>query len=360
MRTMMNNIHFPDVLNQNKELVWHKIEDYLNQLVEYPTYCRVPIKYNNLLKYHHQLVSDYPQRKGKYLRPTLVLLTAQSMGLSKEEALLTAAAMQTSEDWILCHDDIEDDSPDRRGKPTLHNLVGIELAINAADALHILMWKMINDNYRLLKFDIANKIAEEFFWMLNRTTLGQGIELKWAKEKEINLSYKDIEFILESKTGYYTIAGPMRFGAILAKANQDQLDIIYRFGILLGKAYQIIDDLLDVTSDFSGGKKIKGNDIYESKKTILLTHLLNTSNQKDRSIIGDIIRKDRNKKTTDDISVVIGLMDKYGSIQFSKELANKYVSTSKKYFLEKMDFIKVNPYRDQIFSGIEFITNRQC
>jgi len=136
-------------------------------------------------------VSDYPRRKGKYLRPSLLLLTAEGMEGKRDRAMITAAAMQISEDWILNHDDIEDDSESRRGQKALHKIYGNELAINAGDALHVIMWKVLSDNFSILDKKTAMKIVEEFYTMMSRTILGQGIELKWTRDNRYDLSEKN-------------------------------------------------------------------------------------------------------------------------------------------------------------------------
>jgi len=150
------SIGFEQVLFEKRDEVWPVIKKYLDSLVDFPDFCQIPAKYSSMAELHQKMVADYPERKGKYLRPSLVLLTALAMGFPEEKALLTAAAMQTSEDWILNHDDIEDDSLQRRGKPALHKIYSKELAINAGDGLHILMWKMLLDN---LKISSAKFIA---------------------------------------------------------------------------------------------------------------------------------------------------------------------------------------------------------
>jgi geranylgeranyl diphosphate synthase type II len=295
---------------------------------------------------------------GKYIRPTLLLLTAQAMGASLKDSLTTAAAMQISEDWILNHDDIEDDSPTRRGSPTLHRIYGPQLALNAGDALHLVMWKTLFANFKKLGQTKSLKILEEFYTMLNRTVLGQEIELNWIRQQKLDLTDEDSFLVLESKTGYYTIAGPMRLGAIIANASDEQLCHIYRFGVLLGRSFQIIDDLLDLTSNFAGQKSIKGNDIIESKKTIMILHLLRTASPKDKALVKSILLKPATQKTASDIDIVIKLMEKYGSLDYGRQLANKFARESKKIFQQKLTFIKKQPFRDQIESGIDFIITR--
>lgn len=353
----MDNTDFLNTLSNYRNLLWPIVEKKIEEVNNFPDYCHLDKKYQKELDFHLKIVSDYPQRKGKYLRPSLLLLTAEGMGVKKDKALITAAAMQISEDWILNHDDIEDDSESRRGRLALHRIYGNELAINAGDALHVIMWKILFDNFSILDKKVAMKIIKEFYTMLSRTILGQGIELKWTKENRYDLSEKDNLLILESKTGYYTIAGPMRLGAIVAGASEKQLEAIYRFGVMLGRSFQIIDDLLDLTSDFSGQKK-RGNDIYENKRTLMLLHLIKKSSEVDKKLINEILEKKREEKREEDVEVIVGLMKKYGSLEYGKKMADKYASEAKNIFEKELGFINIEPYRNQLISGIDFIVNR--
>ncbi len=347
-----------EVLAKNKNILWPEIEQYLNLIKNYPEFCQIKSKYQFISDFHFQIVSDYPQRKGKYLRPTLLMLTAQSLGFNLNKSLPTAAAMQISEDWILNHDDIEDQSLERRGQLALYKIYGNELAINAGDALHVLMWQVLSKNYLILDKNLAQKIQDEFFLMLTRTILGQTIEIKWTQDNRLDLNEEDILLILESKTGYYTIAGPMRLGAILAGASDSQLESIYNFGVLLGRSFQIVDDLLDLTSDFAGQKKQQGNDIYEGKRTIMLVHLLNNASSSDLSKLKEIISKTRDQKTSDEISWVITKMTEYGSLEYGKSIAKKFALEAQEIFDTELKFLSKEPFRSELQSIFEFIINR--
>jgi len=352
-------VDFLEVLAKKREIVWQEIKNYLDTFTEFPDYCQVPRRYSSLVKFHKKIVSEYPFRKGKYLRPTLLLLTASAMGFPEEEAIKIAAAMQMSEDWILNHDDIEDDSLQRRGKLALHRIYGKELAINAGDALHVMMWKVLQDNFKVVGVKKAKAIINEFYWMLNRALLGQTVEMKWTQENKIDLTDEDIFFILASKTAYYTIAGPMRLGAILAGASRKQLDLIYQFGQFLGRCFQIKDDLLDLTSDFSGLKKQMGNDIYEGKRTIMLMHLFRTIKGEDKKRLVKIMKKKRSEKTKSEVKWIVKMMEKYGSLDHGQQLAEKLAKQAKKFFDDNLVFLSRQPARKQLRSGIDFILERK-
>ncbi len=356
---MNQPVDFLKVLDTYKPLVWNQIKPYLSDLVNYPDFCKPGLKYQPLVNFNQKIISDYPVRQGKYVRPTLVLLTASAMGYPIKKALLTAAAMQVSEDWILIHDDLEDDSLQRRGQPALHHQIGKELAVNAGDGLHILMWKILSDNQKIIGPSLSYQIQQEFYNMLSRTVLGQTAEIKWTQENNLDLTEKDVLFILESKTAYYTIAGPIRLGAILAGATPTQLDKIFQFGKYLGFCFQIQDDLLDLTSDFAGHKKQTGNDIYEGKRTIMLVHLLKHANSEDKKKVISFLSKTRSQKTAGEVSFVISKMGEYGSLDYSRKLIKKYANLALDYFQTELNFLSKNPAHQQLLSFIDFLQNRQ-
>ncbi len=354
----MKSDNFIQTLTDNKNLIWPFIQKNLNQIKDFPGYCKLDKKYQSLVDFHFKMVTDYPNRQGKYLRPVLVMLTAQSMGVKPELIIPTAAAMQLSEDWILGHDDIEDQSDTRRGFPAIQKLYGDHLALNAGDALHNLTWSILSQNYSNLNKNIVQNINQEFFTMINRTILGQTIEIKWIEDNRYDLSFDDVLLIAESKTCYYTIAGPMRLGAIIASATDKQLNSIYKFGQALGKSFQIIDDLLDLTSDFAGQKKQIGNDIYEGKRTIMLIHLLNNINTQNKEKLLNILQKDRLKKNQKEVLWVINQMKEVGSLDYGRKLADKFSADARQIFDTELTFLSQQPFRSQLSDCINFITSR--
>jgi geranylgeranyl pyrophosphate synthase len=240
-----------DTLEKTKRRVFPVIQKYLKDPV-YPAQFLIPKKYKKDVDLYWKINREYPERKGKYLRPTLVLLIAEAFGASPDQAVKTAAAMQLSEEWILIHDDIEDNSDERRDKPTLHKMYGHELAINAGDSLHIVMWKIINDQG-------SKEISQEFYKMLLRTALGQGVEQIWTNEKRKSITKDEYLFIADSKSAYYSIAGPMRLGAIVAGASKEEIQKITQFGLYLGRCFQLVDDILDYEQDKKEGKVTLAN-----------------------------------------------------------------------------------------------------
>lgn len=347
-----------ETLEKTKRLVWPEIEKHLKD-PSFPRAFEIPDKYKKLQHFHWNLVREYPERKGKYIRPTLVRLAAEAMGTDTQYAAKTAAAMQVSEDWILIHDDFEDGSLERRGKPALHRIYGNELAVNAGDTLHIIMWKILNENYSTIGAIKAEKIVSEFYSMLMRVTLGQTVEIKWTKENKLDFGDKDWFFIADSKTAYYTVAGPMRLGAIIAGANEKQLETLAEFGVALGICFQLVDDILDLTSDFEGLKKQKGNDIFEGKRTLILGHLLRTASKPDRQKVVKILSKDRDQKSQKEVDWIISKMNEYKSIKYTRNIAKTYRDKARDIFDKKLRFLSKEPARSNLRELIDFILERK-
>lgn len=351
---------FSSYLNEKRQQTWEVISRCLEEFQQADAQVLTMMgqdDYQPLLEEHWQIVRDYPSRLGKYLRPGLVLLMAEALGVDTRQALITAAAMQTSEDWILIHDDLVDGSMERRGRKALHRLCGEEIAVNAGDTLHECMHRILNKNHELLEPLLAQRVSREFFQMLSRTTFGQFAEIKWTVEDKQDMTEQDVLFTIGGKTVYYTIAGPLRLGAILAGATEEQLRRIFRFSIPLGLCFQIRDDVLDLTSDFEGMKKQTCNDIYEGKRTLILLHLLAHASAYEQAAVRDVLAKSRNEKTQEEVSYIRRLMDKYGSIQYAEEKARSYAEESMK-LLDTIDFIHDEHYKELFRSMVQFILNR--
>ena len=347
-----------DTLKKYKHLVWPEIQKYLTDPI-YPKAFRIPNKYQKDAAFYWKIVKDYPERQGKYLRPTLLLLTAEASGGTVKKALKTAAAMQLSEDWLLIHDDIQDHSFARRGKPALQRIYGNELALNAGDTLQIIMWKILIDNQKLLGPEKAIAIANEFYRVLKRTADGQAIEIMWSKNENADIQDKDWFFIADGKTAYYTIAAPLMLGAMIAGARQDQLNLLTDFGLPLGRCFQLVDDILDVSLTYRGAGQKLGGDIYEGKRTLILSHLLRNASLKDSKKITAILKKPAEEKTEAEVKWIIQKMNDYKSIEYARGVAKKLKEKSLKIFKEKLGFLSRQPARRNLEEIILFILERE-
>lgn len=262
-------------LEKTKKLVYPIIKSYLRDPV-YPPQFKLNQKFQKEIDLYWKINNDYPSRNSKYLRPTFIRLVANALDVNTKNVLQAAAAIQISQEWILISDDIEDNSDERRNKPTLHKIYGQELAINASDALETIMWKSI--------IDIGDKkVIDEFYKIMMRTVLGQAVEQIWTNEK-IKTDIDQYTFVIDSKAGYYTVAGPLRIGAIIAGISGKKLEKITDFGLHLGRCFQIVDDILDYEQD-----KIEGKITIATSKGV---EFAKKAAQNEKQIAKDIFNKD--------------------------------------------------------------------
>ncbi len=350
---MFSQSSLKEVMENYKKIISSSVSKYIAPI---PLHSVSSIENDDILKFFWEQIADYPNRGGKYVRSILICLTCEALGGSLDQALPTAAAMELSQNWILIHDDIEDSSSMRRGKKAHHLIYGTNQSINAGDALHMIMWKALNENLGLMDLAKANAIFDEFYMMLMRTCVGQTAEMDWRES--YTLTENEVNYILDGKTGYYTIAGPIRLGAMLAGKKLDTdtelFSTIDEFGLNLGRAFQIIDDVLDLVSDFSGLKE-KGNDIQEGKRSLLFIRLQNTLSGEELASFKAIMDKAIGDKSKDEINYVISLMEKYNIIENAKQEAMDFASKSK-VVLEKLPFTADTK---RIFTEfIEFLVNR--
>ena len=278
------------------------------------------------LKDHFEMIYDYPERGGKYVRPGLLLCATYACNGKIEDALKSAAAMEISEDWILIHDDFEDKSLQRRGKSALPQIYGDELAVNAGDALHILMWRVLMDNSKIHTPELTIKLFYEMNDFLSITCEGQFLELNYVKNKQ-HISAEQYFEIIDRKTCWYTIIGPMRLGAIHAGANSETLDGFIKFGLPLGRAFQIHDDWLNIFSTKTG--KELGGDILEGKRTLLLIRLLEQCTSQEQARIKEIYGFQRENKTDEMQQEIIELMNKYNCKSWTRNQVENYANQAK-------------------------------
>src|SRR5438132_1110609 len=150
--------------------------------------------------YLYELVADYPGRGGKMLRPSLCLATARAFGASEDDAIASAVAIELLHNAILIHDDIEDASERRRGRPTLHALHGVPLALNAGDMLTLLSWQPLKTNMSRLPQTIARDIFEETERTAWECAEGQALDLGWRRENRFDLTDGDYLTMVCKKT----------------------------------------------------------------------------------------------------------------------------------------------------------------
>jgi geranylgeranyl diphosphate synthase type II len=269
----------------------------------------------------YDLLADYPMRGGKMMRPSLCIATARAFGGRVDAALNSAAAIELLHNAMLIHDDIEDASEERRGRPTLHLLHGVPLAINAGDTLTLLSLQPLLANSEVIGPRLSIRILEETQRMARESAEGQAMELGWRQDNVIDLDESDYLEMSLKKTCWLAAIYPSRVGAMIGTCDNVDLDPFIRFGFFLGAAFQIQDDLLNLVADESYGKECNG-DIAEGKRTLMLIRLFQESKPTDHQRLVDIFGLSREERTSEDVAWVRQLMDRYECMAYARRFAH--------------------------------------
>lgn len=272
-------------------------------------------------RYLYDPMADYPDRGGKMMRPSLCIATARAFGASVEDAVQSAVAIELLHNALLIHDDIEDESEQRRGKPTLHELHGIPIALNVGDMLAMTSLRPLIDNVDRIGPSLALQIVRETERMARESAEGQAIELGWRLDNTIDLSPSDYLVMVLKKTCWLASIYPSRIGAILGTRQELAEDAFVRFGFFLGAAFQIHDDVLNLLADLRYGKEQCG-DIWEGKRTLMLIYLFQEASSREQIEIAELLGRPRDERHVDDVVWVCDLMEKYGCIERSRQFAH--------------------------------------
>jgi geranylgeranyl diphosphate synthase type II len=266
-------------------------------------------------------IADYPRRGGKMMRPSICIANARAFGADLEDALSSAVAIELLHNALLIHDDIQDESEERRGIPTLHKLYGVPLAINAGDTLAMLSLRPLIDNVLTIGPRISSAIMEEAQHMALASAEGQAMELGWIRDHSLDLGDEDYLEMVLKKTCWFATIFPSLVGALIGTRQSEGREQLLKFGFFLGAAFQIQDDVMNLLADARYGKEIDG-DIYEGKRTIMLLHVFRCASFEEKQLLTDIMALPREQRDADKVNFVRGLMDRYGSIPYAKAIAH--------------------------------------
>lgn len=276
----------------------------------------------------YDLLADYPFRTGKSLRPTMCISVARAAGGLGHHALTASAALELYHNAFLIHDDLEDGSESRRGKDTLHELVGIPRAVNVGDATNVLAVSLLVDNLTVVGVTKALHVLHEIEHMARQSVEGQAMELDWVATNASSLGDEDYFRMCVKKTCWYSFITPSRIGYITGcpttrpEVLDEPLAELTRFGMALGIAFQIKDDLLNLEGEHTVyGKEIAG-DIYEGKRTLMMNHVLAHSGEASERIL-QILSRPRAEKRQEDATFVLEQMRECGSIDHARAIAQR-------------------------------------
>ena len=295
----------------------------------------------------YELAAEYPERGGRSLRASLCIAAARAFGADTEDALNSAVALELLHNAFLVHDDVEDGSEERRGRPTLHVLQGVPIAINVGDALSIMSLRPLIENWTRLGARLALRILEEAERMTRESVEGQAMELAWRRDNTIDLRPEDYLTMILKKTCWYTTIYPCRLGALIGTRDDTGLERSLRFGFFLGAAFQIQDDLLNLVGDpVRYGKELLG-DLWEGKRTLMLIRLFREASAKDRIELRRILGLSRRQRSPAHVAWIRARMDQHGCIQHARQIAHGLAGAAQHEF--SVAFAALPESRDKAF-----------
>jgi geranylgeranyl diphosphate synthase type I len=296
------------------------------------------------------VIWDLLARGGKRFRPVMCMLSCEAVGGDSKKLLQIAASIEMFHNFTLSHDDIEDNSEMRRGKPCLHKIYGVPLAINAGDGLFAMVWETsLLLDMPPKKIVEAQRILADAF---RRVLEGQGMEIEWYKNNKWDITEEDYSNMVAGKTGAL-IAASCDVGAFLGGGKKRPRRALREFGNAVGIAFQIQDDILNIVGkEETYGKEI-GGDISEGKRTLMVIHTLGKASPEDKKKLISIL--DERTKDQSKVKEAIEVLKKYNSHEYARKQAEKIVAKAKK----GLGKLPQSEAKERLLQLADFFINRE-
>ena len=274
------------------------------------------------------------QAGGKRIRPVLALLACGACGSNPNDALNSGVSIEIMHNFTLAHDDIMDRSPIRRNRPTVHVMWDDATAILLGDY-------MVGLGYDVLikdaKGDIK-RIIDAYSWGLKEVCVGQILDMQFNSQKSVSFN-EYLDMIVKKTSRLLQI--PLQIGALQAKADDNFVTALDNFGYNLGIAFQIQDDLLDLTADEAELGKHIGQDLLEGKKSYLIVKAQEEAKDaEDQALIAEYFANNGAKEH--DIDKYKALFAKLNVFEIAADTANDYYNKA----LEYISIIPDNEYKE--------------
>ena len=285
--------------------------DKINAYLEQMPYMRPPKGLYEPIAYELSL-------GGKRIRPVLMLMAYNIYKEDVERILPQAAGLETYHNHTLLHDDVMDKADMRRNKPTVHNVWNDNTAILSGDAMLILA-------YRLMAEGLTDKLAEVMH-IFPETTMEICEGQQWDMEFESRMDVKVDEYIemIRLKTSVL-LAAALKIGACLAGASDEEAQKLYDFGVMMGLAFQLQDDWLDVYGDPKVFGKNIGGDILCNKKTYMLITALELADASQREELERWLNA-KDYVPAEKVSAVTAIYNNIGIGKRCEEMVEAYYS----------------------------------
>lgn len=310
----------------------HSISELQQVIIQHLNNRQVPQEPSNL----YQPIAYFLGIGGKRLRPVLTLMSCDLFDVDIEKGIPAALAIEVFHNFTLMHDDIMDKAPLRRGRQTVHEKWNVNTAILSGDAMLIKAYDLLSrcPAQSLSKLMIAfNKMAFE---------VCEGQQYDMDYESYSNVSEDDYIQMIRLKTSVL-LGTAFQFGAILGQCSEQDLINSYEFGVNLGIAFQLQDDILDVYGDPEKFGKQVGGDILENKKTILAINASKVADDREKEILDRWIN-DKQPDTNRKIKEVTEVFTKLGVKEITKNVMHQFAQKA----FNALDNINVAKERKKI------------
>jgi geranylgeranyl diphosphate synthase type I len=293
----------------------------------------------------YEAASYLIEHGGKRLRPFMVIKSCEILGGTLKQALPAAAAIEMVHNFTLIHDDIMDNDEMRHGVPTTHTKFGIPVGILAGDVLFSKAFETISHDPKMPK-DVRLGLVSNLAKACSEVCEGQALDIMMAKSKKIPTEKQCIEMIEKKTSALFAAACAM--GAISANTKSKDVTNLSSFGINLGVAFQIVDDLIGIIGDPKVTKKPVGNDLREGKKSLPILLAINkASGQKKQTILNAFGNSTIPKKELENAVKIISSMGienmvRKKALQYSnaaKKSLSSYKGSAKNELLSLLDFV---------------------
>lgn len=304
------------------------------------------------LQFRKDLESDVPLiRKvgeyvlssgGKRIRPALLLLSARLCEYTNDKAVPLASVIEFIHTATLLHDDVVDSATLRRGLASANTLWGNEASVLVGDFLFSKSFSLM---VAVGSLDILRVLSDA------TTVIAEGEVMQLLCTGEVDLSEERYIGVVRSKTAILMSAA-CEAGAILGAVTAEQQRALADFGMELGIAFQLMDDILDYTATEEEFGKSIGHDLEEGKITLPLIHTLRHCTVDQRSVIEAVIEKD--EMSLDEFRTVSGLVKQYGGIDYTVDAARRYIACCHGHLALFSD----TPVRQAMIELAEYVVTR--
>jgi len=299
---------------------------------------------------------DLLDRGGKRWRPALLLFVCEALGGDAKRFADWVVIPELIHNGSLIVDDLEDSSELRRGKPCTYKTFGIDIAVNAGNALYYIPLRVLMETK--LPAERLKQAYEIYVQEMINVSLGQAMDIAWHRglANADRISEGEYLQMCAYKTG--TLARmSAKLGAVAAGANDQTIESVGHLAESLGLAFQIQDDVLNLTATEGKGQFTKdyiGEDIHEGKRTLIVIYALSKATSADRKRLIEILNMHTSDKAL--IHEAIAIIQKYGAIEYAQKRAQALVQET---WADVSALFKSGSARDAIEALVKFAAERK-